>query len=250
MEAALGASNPEAWLARLGGHDADADVHELAVGVGQFCGDAVGVLEVCFADALVEKTAVDGLGEAKEGVDLVDEMGSQVEDGAASLRNIQLTLPVDRGIGLVSVKVSVEFNDSAQSALFEEVFDRQEIRVPSSVLVHTDQSLLLLGNLNQLLRLRTGGDERLLGQNMLAGFQAGLGELKVVVWWCGDDHDVDFGVSKEVLVVVVVLEVRVVCWCRVAFLGTTLNNAVKFESRSKFDEGNVKNFGREAVKVS
>lgn len=245
-EAALCAADPVAQLVDLCAEGADVDVDDEAVRVGQLGDDGVGGLELGTTLALVEQAAVDGLGQAEEHVGLVDEVGAQVEEGAAALGDAQLALPVGRGVGAVAVEVGVELEHAAQGARLDEVLGQQEVGVPAAVLVHADELASGLGNVGELLGLGGGGDEGLLGQDMLAGFEGLLGQVEVVVGRGGDDNDIDVGVGDEVVGGSVVLEVGVVGGGGVVGLGGALDDGVQLEAGGCGDEGDVEDFGGEA----
>lgn len=246
FEASLCAADPVAQLVDLCAEGADVDVDEQAVRVCQLSDDGVRGLELGAALALVEQAAVDGLGQAEERVGLVDEVGSQIKQRAAALGDTQLALPVSWGVGAVAVEVGVELEDTTEGARLDEVLGQQEISVPAAVLVHADELPSGLGNIGELLGLGGGGDEGLLGQDVLAGLEGLLGEVEVVVGRGGDDNDIDVGVGDEVVGGSVVLEVGVVGGGGVVGLWGALNDGVQLKAGGCGDEGDVEDFGGEA----
>lgn len=66
------------------------------------------------------------------------------------------------------------------------------------------------------------------------------------VWWGAEDHHVDVWVGDEILGSGVVLEVRVVFWGGVAWLGSALDDRVKLEGGGELDERDVEDFSGEA----
>ena len=242
-EAALVAADPEPGLDGLGAENADAHIDNLGVRVEELDGDIVRVVKVGPGLALVEELGVDGLREAKEDVDLVEEVGAQVEEVAAALGDAGVGLPVGRPGRAIPVKVGVELEDAAERVLLDEVLDCQKVRVPAAVLVHADETPRALRHSDELVGLGGGGDKGLFGQDVLAGFEGGLCELKVVGGRGADDDNVDVRVGEEVLGAGVVLEVRVVGRGRVALLGAALDDAVEAELGRRGDEGDVEDFG-------
>jgi hypothetical protein len=82
---------------------------------------------------------------------------------------------------------------------------------------------------------------------MLAGLERLLGEVKVEVRRSCDDDDIDFGVGNQVVGRSVVLERGIVGGRRVVGFRRALDNGVQLEAGSRDDEGDVEDFGREAV---
>lgn len=225
------------------------DVDELAVRVGELGGDGVGKDKLSRATiaALGQETAMHGLGHAKQHIGLVDEVGAEVVEDGAALGNAHGALPVGRGGGLVAVKVGVELENAAEGVVGEQVADEEEVGVPAAVLVDADEAVAGAGNGDELVGLGGGGDKGLLGEDVLAGFEGGLCEGKVLVGRGGDDDYVDVGVGDEVVGGGVVLGRGVVGGGRVAVLGVALDNGMELELGEDSDEGDVEDFGGEAV---
>lgn len=130
LEAARGAADPEPELLRLRTDDAGLCGREQAR-VVQVDGAAVlGALDDG-ALALRVDEAGDGLGDAVEGDDLVEEVGAQVVDDAVAGRRVGF--PVGWGREPVAVKVRLEFGDAAKSAAGEEVLESEVVGVPAAV---------------------------------------------------------------------------------------------------------------------
>ena len=256
MEAALGAPNPEPGLLGLGAEDADADVHHQTCGlVVQLRVHGIRVVGVhAGAFPLVEKTTEDGAGRAEEVVRLVDQVRAEIEDGAAALGDAKRGFPGRGGeAGTVPVEVGLVLEDAAQlgSTLGrrDETLDELEVTVPATVLIHADETTSLPGRGNQLIRLRRRRDKRLLREYMLPRLERSQRQVEMCVWRRGDDDDVHFRVGEELVRRGPVLHVRRVVLGRGggARDRAALDDGVQAQGGGEFDEGDVEDFGGEAV---
>lgn len=82
---------------------------------------------------------------------------------------------------------------------------------------------------------------------MLARTQSQLGQVVVRVRRRSNHNKIHLGVFRQVVRRVVQLDARVVLFGIVVRLGRPLHNGVQFEVGNAGDEGNVKDFGAEAV---
>lgn len=87
--------------------------------------------------------------------------------------------------------MGLEFHDRPKFILLDQLLDRQEIRVPSSILVYADKLPRLLGDVDELLGFRGGWDEGFLDDNVLAGLESGFGEDEVGIGRSCDYNDID-----------------------------------------------------------
>lgn len=82
---------------------------------------------------------------------------------------------------------------------------------------------------------------------MLAGLQRQLCQIIMRIRSSGDHYDIHVRVLDQIIGGAVCLDARVILLRVVAWLRISLHNSVELEVRHSGDEGDVKDFGAEAV---
>jgi hypothetical protein len=133
----------------------------------------------------------------------------------------------------VAIEVRFEFRQLSERARINNLLERNEIGIPASVLVDGKFLASLLGNFAELARFSSCRDERLLDDDVLAGFEGGLAHVIVGFGNAGDDHNVYIRVLQGFVDAAVGFGAGVVLLCVVGGFGRALNDSVDFVDRGE-----------------
>lgn len=197
------------------------------------------------AAALVADETGDALRVAEEGVDLVDEVGSEVVDGA--IAGCGFEFPAVSGwVGAVAVEMRFELRDVAQRTGGDDLLERHEVGVPAAILVDGEFLAGFLLDLHEFFGFSGGGDEGLFDDDVLACFQGGFAHVEVCFGDAGDDDEVDIFIGEGFVDAAVGFGAWVVLLGVVGGFGRALDDAVEFvDVWEGQDEWYVEDFGAE-----
>ena len=119
---------------------------------------------------------------------------------------------------------------------------RQEIRVPSPVLVHANQPFRPSADIDELLGFCGGGDEGLFDEDVFSGVEGRGAEGEVGVGGSGDDYEVYFVICEHFFRGMVDLGIWVVFRGRVRRCRRALHDGVEGHGGGGEDEGDVEDF--------
>jgi len=139
--------------------------------------------------SLITDEARDALRRAEGVEDLVDEMRAEIEDAAVARQILDLPR-FGRRVWPVTVKVRLELGNIAQRAFGHDFAQSQEIRVPSTVLIDSQQLPAPLRDVRELVGLLGSRHERLFHDHVLARFEGIFAHAVVSFRYARDDHDV------------------------------------------------------------
>jgi hypothetical protein len=126
----------------------------------------------------------------------------------------------------VAIEVRFEFCQLSERARINDLLERDEIRIPASVLVNGEFLAGLFGDFAELACFSSCRDERLLDDDVLAGFESGLAHAIVGFGDAGDDYDVYIGVLQGFVDAAVGFGAGVVLLCVVGGFGRALDDSV------------------------
>lgn len=176
--------------------------------------------------ALRPDKAGDFIGESEQYHHLVYKMGAQIVYRAAAGEGFRFPRGGRRRcLWPMAIEMSFEFDDAAQFAIFQQRREREEVGVPSSVLIHRQQSFMLLCNLDQLLGFFGCGCEGLFDDDMFALLQCQFAQFEMTSWDRGDDYHVDGWILDHFFAGVVGFD------CRVVLLGVIVGGGVPLDYR-------------------
>ncbi len=120
---------------------------------------------------------------------LIEDMGAEIkpEAGARATR----FAPALTHLGTIAIKVGFELGNLAERPLSQQAAYGEKVPVPAPVVEDAEQSLLLLRQLDQRLRLDQIQGERLVDHYVLASQQRLAGDGGMGVVGSGDHHQVD-----------------------------------------------------------
>ena len=95
--------------------------------------------------------------------------------------------------------VAVEVEDLAEQAVVDDLLHVLEPRVVDEQVVDHQDAVAGVGQGGHLASIRAGQRERLLDEDVLAGFEDALRERGVRGNRCGDDHRVRLGIAEDVI---------------------------------------------------
>ncbi len=187
----LFAENNEA-RARYGGHHSSAEK----------CSGALPVVEKNIESVVGGETAAlgadiggDGFRSAEKGHGLVEQMGREIEEDAAAGTRL-LSPGAGLGSGTETIVSRFETNDAPESACRDGLAEGLEIGVEAAVVVDGKYAVLLLGQLEEFDSFGDGGREWLINYDVVAGFEAALGEWVMRLVGSGNGDELD-GIDGE-----------------------------------------------------
>ena len=144
----------------------------------------------------------------------------------------------------MAIKVRLKLRDISKRTRRDDLLERNEVRIPSSVLVNSELLARLLRNVAELICFLSSRNERLLNDDVLARLQSGFAHVEVSLRDAGDDKDVYGGILQGFVDATVGFGAGVVFLCVVVGFGRALDDAVELvDVWESPDERDVEDFG-------
>ena len=148
------------------------------------------------AGALGANVGGDGFGSAEKGHGLIEQVGREIEEDAAAGTGF-FAPGAELGSGTEAIVSRFETNDVAENSSRNGLAEGLEIGVKTAIVIDGEDTVLLLGELEEFDGFGYGGGEWLINYDVTVGFEAALGEWVMRLVGSGNGDKLDGVDGKE-----------------------------------------------------